>query len=126
MSVEVFTSFIFRVILQNTLSIYFFYSLYFFHSIANVYIVVQYEIAAAADVAVRLYKEETLEDDQSQEGILVAMRLGTKEKTTKLIQKLGKLTAVANPNLGSEWLQEVWSPCHCPLNFYSPIVIQFF
>jgi hypothetical protein len=67
----------------------------------------QYEIAAAADLAVRLYREETPEDLQTEAGVLAAMRLGTKEKTTRLVQKLGKLTAVANPNLGIEWLQEV-------------------
>jgi len=67
----------------------------------------QYEIASTADIGVRLYKEETLAEDQSEEGILATMRLGTKEKTSKLIQKLGKLTAVANPNLRNEWLQEV-------------------
>jgi hypothetical protein len=48
-----------------------------------------------------------MEEDQSEEGVLAAMRLGTKEKTSRLIQKMGKLTAVANPNLGVDWLSEV-------------------
>ena len=77
------------------------YGFFFFYG------TVQFEIAAAADIAVRLYKEETPLEDQDVEGALAAMRMGAKEKTSKLIQKLGKLTAVANPNLGSEWLKEV-------------------
>ncbi len=49
---------------------------------------------------------------QTEEGILAAMRHGTKEKTVGLMKKLGKLTTVANPNLGTEWLDEV---CICGL-----------
>jgi len=60
-----------------------------------------------ADIAVRKYKEDMEKKDQSQEGVLTTMRLATKDQTSKLIQKLGKLTVFANPNLGSDWLKEV-------------------
>ena len=73
------------------------------------FVCVQYEISAAADTAARVYKEETAEDEQSLDGICEAMRIGSKEKTSRLMQKMGKLVAVANPSLGNEWLQEVCS-----------------
>jgi len=67
----------------------------------------QYEIATTVDIAVRLYREDTAEEDQTNDGVLAAMRLGTLEKTSLLMKKLGKLTTVANPALGKEWLDEV-------------------
>jgi len=54
-----------------------------------------------------LYKEDTVEEDQTDDGVLVAMRLGTSKKRSHLMKKLGKLTVVANPSLGKEWLDEV-------------------
>jgi len=54
-----------------------------------------------------LYKEDTMEEDQIDTRILVTMRLGTLEKTTHLMKKLGKLIVVANPSFGKEWLDEV-------------------
>jgi len=53
-----------------------------------------------------LYKDDTLVDKQTKEG-LVAMKLNMKEKIAHLTKKLGKFTAIANPNLGKEWLDEV-------------------
>jgi len=41
------------------------------------------------------------------EGVANAMRLGTKEKASKLISKMGKLLVVANPAHGPEFLEEV-------------------
>jgi hypothetical protein len=35
------------------------------------------------------------------------MKQGIKDKTTKLMVKLGKMTAVANPAHGPEFLEEV-------------------
>jgi hypothetical protein len=35
------------------------------------------------------------------------MKMGIMERTSKLIVKLGKMTAVANPAFGPEFLQEV-------------------
>jgi len=107
MSVEVFTSFIFWVILfghPKHIIISFILILY---DVSDFLIYVQFEIAAAADTAVWKYKEDMDEKNQSQEGILTAMRSAAKDLTSKLTQKLGKLTAVANPNLGSDWLKEI-------------------
>ena len=72
-----------------------------------VYTLFQQEIAAAGDLAVLVYREETKPEDVTREGIAAAMKMGIKEKTTKLIVKLGKMTAVANPAHGPEFLQEV-------------------
>lgn len=67
----------------------------------------QQEIAAAGDTAVLVYREETKPEDVTPEGVTAAMKLGIKEKTSKLVTKLGKMTAVANPAHGPEFLQEV-------------------
>jgi len=56
-------------------------------------------IVAATDVARRVYKEETPLDEQIVEGICDAMTNGSKEKASKLTQKIGKLVVVANPIL---------------------------
>jgi len=102
MSVEVFTSFIFQVIfLKHSTHIIISFIL-ILYDVSDFLISVQFEIAAAADIAVRKYKEDTDEKDQSQEGILTTMRLAAKDLTSKLIQKTNKLTAVANPNLESD------------------------
>jgi len=98
----VFTSFIFRVILFGHPTHIIISFILILYDVSDFLIFVQFEIAAAADTAVRKYKEDTDEKNQSQEGILTAMRLAAKDQTSKLIQKLGKLTAVANPNLGSD------------------------
>jgi hypothetical protein len=67
----------------------------------------QQEIAAAGDSAMLVYREETKPDDVTREGIAAAMKLGIKERTSKLMVKLGKMTAVANPAHGPEFLEEV-------------------
>jgi len=54
-----------------------------------------------------LYKEDTPMDEQTKEGHLVAMKLGTKEKIAHLTNKLGKFIIVANPSSRKEWLEEV-------------------
>ena len=68
----------------------------------------QQDIAAAGDLAVLVYREETKPEDVTREGIAAAMKMGIKERTSKLIVKLGKMTAVANPAHGPEFLQEVY------------------
>ncbi len=75
---------------------------------------IQQEIAAARDAAVLVYREETKPEDVTREGIAAAMKQGIKEKTTKLMIKLGKMTAVANPAQGPEFLAEVY----CNLIFF--------
>jgi hypothetical protein len=57
---------------------------------------------------VLVYREETKQEDVTCEGIAAAMKQGIKEKTTKLMVKLGKMTAVANPAHGPELLEEVY------------------
>jgi hypothetical protein len=56
---------------------------------------------------VLVYRKETKLEDVTREGVAAAMKMGIKEKTTKLIVKLGKMTAVANPANGPEFLPEV-------------------
>lgn len=67
----------------------------------------QQEISAAADAAVRKYKEDTAADEVTKEGAAEAMRISVKESTDKLYKKLSKIVSVANPALGSDWLKEV-------------------
>ncbi len=69
----------------------------------------QQEIIAAGDAAVLVYREETSTEDVTPEGVAAAMKQGIKDRTTKLMIKLGKMTAVANPAHGPEFLEEV----HC-------------
>jgi hypothetical protein len=73
----------------------------------NVVGFLQQEIAQAADVAVRFYTEVTPFDEKSDQGLADAMRLGAKDRATKLIAKMGKLLAMANPTHGQTFLQEV-------------------
>jgi hypothetical protein len=68
----------------------------------------QHKIAAAGDLAVRAYHEAmALEGDVSPRDEVKAMRVGIKEKSLALRQKLGKLTTVANPELGDQFLAHV-------------------
>ena len=57
----------------------------------------------------RKYHETTPADDKSVEGVAHAMRVGAKEKNAKLYVKMFKLLALANPNNGPTFLQEVSS-----------------
>jgi hypothetical protein len=82
---------------------------------------IQQEIAAAGDTAVLVYREETKPEDVTREGIAAAMKQGIKEKTTKLMIKLGKMTAVANPAQGPEFLGEVY----CNLIFLLLFEVHF-
>jgi hypothetical protein len=67
----------------------------------------QQDIAAVADEAARKYKEETRHEDLTDGGPTAAMLEAVKVKTQNLVSKISKLTAVANPALGSEFLDEV-------------------
>jgi len=68
---------------------------------------VKQKIAQAADVAVRKYNEVTLLEEKSDEGVANALRVGANERSMKLITKLSKLLAIANPIHGSDFLEEV-------------------
>ena len=67
----------------------------------------QHDIAAAADAAVRKYHEDTPPEDVTDDRVADAMKSSIRDSTDKLYKKLSKIVAVANPNLGVEWLQEV-------------------
>ena len=43
----------------------------------------------------------------TKEAVASAMRASMKDSTEKLYRKLSKITAVASPALGTEWLEEV-------------------
>jgi hypothetical protein len=67
----------------------------------------QHKITAAGDLAVRTYQEAMVEGDVSPGDEAKAMWAGIKDKSLALRQKLGKLTAVANPKLGEKFLAQV-------------------
>ena len=68
----------------------------------------QHDIASAANAAVRKYREDTPPEDVTEDGFADAMKSSIRDSTDKLYKKLSKIVAVANPNLGADWLQEVW------------------
>ncbi len=67
----------------------------------------QQEIAQAADATVRKFNEVTPFEEKSDQGVANAMRVGAREKASKLIVKMGKLLAMANPIHGLGFLEEV-------------------
>ncbi len=96
--------------------------------------ILQQEISAAADAAVRKYKEDIALEEVTivtadgiapakqtvtaegaapakrtvtAEGVAAAMRTSIKDSTDKYYKKLSKIVSVANPSLGSDWLLEV-------------------
>jgi hypothetical protein len=67
----------------------------------------QQDIAAVANEAARKYKEDTAPDALIEGGPTTAMLEAVKVKTQNLVSRLSKLTAVANPVLGPEFLEDV-------------------
>jgi hypothetical protein len=67
----------------------------------------QHEIAAAGDLIVHTYQEAIVDGNASLGDEAKTMRAGMKEKSLALRQKLGKLTAIANPELGDKFLEHV-------------------
>jgi hypothetical protein len=67
----------------------------------------QHEIAAVGNVAVRAYQEALGDGEANLVDEANAMQAGIKDKSLALRQKLGKLTAVANPKLGDKFLAQV-------------------
>jgi hypothetical protein len=67
----------------------------------------QHKTAAAGDVAVRAYQEALGDGEANSVDEANAMRAGIKDKSLALRQKLGKLTTVANPELGDRFLAQV-------------------
>jgi len=67
----------------------------------------QQEIGAAAEVAVRKYKEVTPVEEIKPEAITATMKTAIRDATEHSKKKLSKIVLVANPALGEEWLQEL-------------------
>jgi hypothetical protein len=67
----------------------------------------QHEIAAAGDVAVCAYQEALVDGKVNPVDEANAKQAGIKDKSLVLKQKLGKLTVVANPELGDKFLAQV-------------------
>jgi len=74
---------------------------------SSVHCTLQQEISNAADDAARRYMEITPVEEKSHQGVANAMRVGVKEKIAKLVVKMGKLLAVANPVHGPAFLEKV-------------------
>lgn len=55
----------------------------------------------------RRYNDTTPEDEKRPEAAAHAMKVGAKERTAKLVVKMHKLLAVANPANGEPFLKEV-------------------
>jgi hypothetical protein len=67
----------------------------------------QQEIIEAIDEAARKYVEETLEAERSDFGVTVVMSAATKSKAQFFKGQFSKYTAIANPKLGNEFLEDV-------------------
>jgi hypothetical protein len=67
----------------------------------------QHEIAVVGDVAVFAYQEALEDGEANPVDEANAMQARIKEKSLALKQKLGKVTVVANPELGDMFLAQV-------------------
>jgi hypothetical protein len=67
----------------------------------------QHEIFVFGDLAIRAYQEATMEVDVNPMDDTKAMQARIKEKSLFLKQKLGKLIAVANLELGDHFLAQI-------------------
>jgi hypothetical protein len=67
----------------------------------------QQDITVVADEAARKYKEDTGPKALTEGGPIAAMLEAVKAKTQNLVSRLSKLTAVANPTFGPNFLEEV-------------------
>ena len=67
---------------------------------------IQHEISQAADEGVRILIEQS-DGDTTPRQRTMAMKTAAEKRHEALYQKMGKLLAVANPNLTDGWLQEV-------------------
>ena len=71
------------------------------------FFIIQQEISQVADGAVQKYTDSTPEEERRPEELAHAMRAGAKERTKTLMEKMGKLLAVAAPANTPEFLAEV-------------------
>jgi hypothetical protein len=70
------------------------------------YLIVQHELGLAADEGVRQLVEQS-EGEVSRADKAVAMTAAIEKRVVALRIKMGKLVAVANPELTDGWLREV-------------------
>ena len=78
----------------------------------------QQEIAEASDDAARKYYDETPKEDRSDKGITTAMRSAAKSKMKSFKGQFSKYLAIANPNFGDKFLEEVSAFLHYLLQFF--------
>jgi hypothetical protein len=77
---------------------------------------VQHELSLAADEGVRLIVEQS-EGEVSPADKAAAMKAAMEKRVVALRMKMGKLVAVANPELTDGWLREVRTQHLCPYQF---------
>jgi hypothetical protein len=109
---EVFVSFLFRVsneyILDyNLMNANLVYVSNLLESILTFSKFYQQDISEASDEAARKYIEETDKEDRSDAEITAVMREAAKAKAASFRGKFSKVTTVANPRLGDQFLDEV-------------------
>lgn len=73
----------------------------------------QQDISAASDEAARKYIEETDKEDRSDAEITRVMREAARAKAGQFRGTFSKYTAVANPKLGDQFLEEVEHVTKC-------------
>jgi hypothetical protein len=71
----------------------------------------------SADEGVRQLTEQS-DGDITASDKAAAMKSAVEKKCIALRQKMGKLVAVANPDLTDGWFQEVSALQHWPINKY--------
>ena len=82
---------------------------------------VQHELGLAADDGVRQLVEQT-EGEVSPADKAAAMNAAIEKRVVALRIKMGKLVAVANPELTDGWLREVGTLHLCPYQFVQLIL----
>jgi hypothetical protein len=77
----------------------------------------QQEILEASDDASRKYYEETPEKDRTGSGVTEVLKAAAKFKHQSFKAQFSKLTAVANPKFGDDFMDEVSLLCLCASQF---------
>ena len=81
---------------------------------------VQHELGLAADDGVRHLVEQS-EGEVSPADKAAAMKAAVEKRSVALRMKMGKLVAVANPELTDGWLREVRTLILCPYQSFKLI-----
>jgi len=67
----------------------------------------------ASDAAMHVYKEVIPFVEKNEPWVANAMRIGAKERAKKVLWKMGKLVAMANPIHGCKFLEKVHFVLNC-------------